>query len=169
MNSSLRVPASRWLILFPTITSLSQKDARTTIGNSGLFALSRSMNPEAIVTTSYSWRAPARKCRTEDSPALSFQIFKSVAILQGKVRRGNNARRATPDNSFQEIPKFSNIAWPVVARQAFQYFVGEPIHLTSEFLIEYAQVVFEQSRNVLPADRKSTRLNSSHLGISYAV
>src|SRR5947199_2202114 len=45
------------------------------------------------------------------------------------------------------------------------YIGGLSYSTTSDGLREY----FAQSGNVLSADRKSTRLNSSHLGISYAV
>ena len=42
-----------------------------------------------------------------------------------------------------------NVAGPVVAKQIFKDFIGEPFYLTSENLIECAQVMFEQSRNIL--------------------
>src|SRR5947199_2575911 len=45
------------------------------------------------------------------------------------------------------------------------YIGGLSYSTTSDGLREY----FAQSGNVLSADRKSTRLNSSHLGTSYAV
>src|SRR5258705_1913574 len=37
------------------------------------------------------------------------------------------------------------------------------------YLFENARLRAEEVRNGVPTDRKSTRLNSSHLGISYAV
>src|SRR5437899_7648054 len=38
-----------------------------------------------------------------------------------------------------------------------------------DFQVEYAQSLIDDFSNPARSDRKSTRLNSSHLGISYAV
>src|ERR1035438_6913804 len=45
----------------------------------------------------------------------------------------------------------------------------ESVCLTAEAAIQRGKVLHEQGADIVDIDRKSTRLNSSHLGISYAV
>src|ERR1035441_8166315 len=105
-----------------------------------------------------SLQAPASK---EAQGPFQISVNVDLVVLNATVR--DSKGRFAPDLGERDFAVYED-----GVRQSISLFRHEDIPVTVGLVVDHSSSMMPKIRDVI-ADRKSTRLNSSHLGISYAV